>query len=669
MTKLAKHGTVLDVSDDGRITFLKNDQKFGWQNLVLSLRTPFGTISPKDPRISKSGQGIKMVYEYGEYEFLREEVQIDVLSSKAMVVSRKLTRTAPGSLLIQEAKIGKCGRDSGPVLADNNSFRARFAHMDNLRTELYPASRPEAPYIRAIPRATTVFGNQENVPLPAILYTNDRYTQTLVEGQLEQNVSRVKWVIGAGNGIFETHEIHWDFHTGGKTIQNGETLELEPMFFQMLEEVHPQYAFDEYQREVVSRNNLRQKGNVLHDHAFYCNYNYGVYEKFTEKDLLLRADVMAKHTPGISHYLLDCGWYENLTPGWPDTALFYEKRYVDRSKFPQGLKPFAERLEKRGFVPAIWWSPSVDLHSKLAQQHPEWLAKMPDGSPYRIYHAGYLDYGNPEVQAYIKSCLKTMLKDWGFKGIKMDFWCQSVESNSIRYAKGTGVEWRDWLLSTIRAQLPKDGFLMTCVAMAMGNPFLGKSAHTYRCSADVGTALWFDHINACVWNQANVGLAGRDTCLLNVDGLGVNPDATDSENLHRLTYGMITMGSLEIDGKMELLKPYQLDWIKRLTTNIDRGYKVHCPDDDCYTGKPLPKAMFVDYPKNSPTAKRGVKKHIALFNWTDKPQFTGYAAEQLGLKGTVTARDFWTDKEVTFQGGDICEKLPARTARLYEVQS
>ncbi|MBF0245614.1 MAG: hypothetical protein HQL31_10145, partial [Planctomycetes bacterium] len=290
------------------------------------------------------------------------------------------------------------------------------------------------------------------------------------------------------------------------------------------------------------------------------------------------------------------------------------------------------------------------------------------GNVYRIGDSSYLDFSLAPVQAYLHKVFTILFKEWKYEAMKMDFWAQGVESETIRYATGTGVQWRDWLLSTIRSYLPPDGFLMTCVAVSMGDPFLGKAASTYRCSIDVGAAAWHEHITASVWNLPLMSIPGRRTCLLNVDGLGWNAKLSDDENLHRLTYGFITMGSLEVDGRLEEVAPDKIALLNRLMDNMDRGYPVQCPDEEAWFGRPLPRALYVDYPPESQTAKRGVKKHIALFNWTDQPQYTGYTAKALGLKGTVKVRNYWTDEEVTWPEGNVCELLPARSSRLYELR-
>jgi hypothetical protein len=457
--------------------------------------------------------------------------------------------------------------------------------------------------------------------------------------------------------------------TGGFELAAGASLDLEPMYYQILENSHPQDCWNDYFAAVAAENRLLRADDVLLTKAFYCSWNYGVFHDISEEKLLKTARFVARHMPDVKHFLIDGGWQGDEAVSSPSCANFYlpEEQWCHPGRFPNGMKAMADKIRETGLSPAIWWTPAVGLHSRLAQEHPEWLAKDATGNVYRISDFGYFDYSLPPVQAYLHKVFGIIFREWGYEAMKMDFWCQSVESEQIRYATGTGVQWRDWLLSSIRSHLPADGFLMTCVAVAMGNPFLGKFASTYRCSIDVGACAWHEHITGSIWNLPLHSIPGNRTCLLNVDGLGWNPKLSDSENLHRLTYGFITMGSLEVDGRMEDVPPDKIALINRVLADMDRGHPVRCPDDDAFTGKPLPKCLVVDYPADSRTRRRGIVKHIALFNWTDKPQCTGYSAAELGLSGAVKARDFWTDEVVEFQKGDICAWLPPRSARLYEV--
>jgi len=200
-----------------------------------------------------------------------------------------------------------------------------------------------------------------------------------------------------------------------------------------------------------------------------------------------------------------------------------------------------------------------------------------------------------------------------------------------------------------------------------GRLFLGKGASTYRCGIDVGACQWHEHVTASLWTLPLLAIPGKRTCLLNVDGVGWNPTLSDAENLHRLTFAFITMGSLEVDGRLEELPLDKVALLNKVLAEMDRGHAVRCPDEDAFTGRPLPKCLYVDYPPDSRTARRGIAKHIALFNWTDKPQYTGYTAAQLGLSGREAVRDFWTGATVPLPEGHVTALLPPRSSRLVEV--
>jgi len=657
----------------GRFSFLANDGKLGWKDIGIGITTDHDFEALTATECTEAADGGMAVSGSYVKSGLRETISFSLRPNRALVVVRKITNPGKASVLFAGACAGRIDRHGAPSFGENSVWRARYCHLDNLRTEKYPRCRPEYPYVRTLPWSGTWLGGQESQAAPVLLLTNDSYSQVLVEGQLGQELTRMRWRLAASREahLFAEYLTDWDFHnSGGTTLNGGGSVELEPIFYQILESTHPQDALGDYFAEVVARNELRQEGNVLHSKAFYCSWNYGIMADICEASLLKTARFISENLPGIKHFLIDDGWQKPLAVPSPDRTGFYldENERYNKEKFPSGMKVMADKLREAGVSPAIWWTPSVSSNAKLAQDKPEWLAKDARGAPYRIGHSGCLDYSLPEVRDYFESVFDTIFNQWGYEAMKMDFWCQGVESDQVRYREGTGIQWRDWLLSTIRKHLPDDGFLMTCVATAMGNPFLGKHAHTYRACIDVGNfTRWDEHLIACSWVQGMLPFPGRETCIMNVDGLGVSTHRPDHENLHRLTYGFITMGSLEVDGRLEELDPRHVEWLRRLTTNIDRGYPCKTVDDAAFTGAPYPRVLYVDYPTDSPTRKRGVKKHVALLNWSDDAQFIGATDEQLGLEGATTVRDFWTDEETEFGGNGLCERLDGRSAKFYEI--
>ncbi len=680
MKSIERHSRILTLAD-GRFSFKAAGKNLGWDRIGFSLTTHYGTgkggfeySTHTEPEvfsaemIETTDDGGTMSGRYAA-PGLVETITFRIVATGALRVERRITNTAKTSHAIHGASAGALAGIGGPVFSDNHIWRVRYAHMDNVRTEQFPWCRPEYPYVRPLPRSDTITGAQESQPAPALILTNDTFTQTLIEGQLRQDRTRACWMLSAGAARpVRSHELHWSMHTGGFQLAPGQSVDLEPIHYQILENVHPQDALRGYFDAVIAENQLIRPNDVLLSKAFYCSWNYGVFQDISEEKLLRTAAFIAGNMPNIKHFLIDGGWQRTEGVTCPDCSNFYlpEDQWIHAERFPNGLKAMADGIRGLGLSPAIWWTPAVALHSRLAAEHPEWLAKDADGGVYRIGQSGYLDYSLAPVREYLHKTFTILFRTWGFEAMKMDFWSQSVESQQIRFATGSGIQWRDWLLSTIRSYLPEDGFLMTCVAVAMGNPFLGKGASTYRCSIDVGAARWHEHVTSSVWNLPLLGIPGNRTCLLNVDGVGWNPKLSDGENLHRLTYAFITMGSLEIDGRLEELPPDKIALLNRLIAHMDRGHPVRCPDEQAFTGVPLPRVLYVDYPPDSGTARRGVAKHVALFNWTDRPQHTGYTGVDLGMSRTVTARDYWTDEPVMFTDGGISELLPARSARLYE---
>lgn len=108
--------------------------------------------------------------------------------------------------------------------------------------------------------------------------------------------------------------------------------------------------------------------------------------------------------------------FETHIGDWPD---------IDPVKFPNGLRGIAEQIHEKGMLAGIWLAPFVaENDSKLAAEHPDWIAKDADGNP--VYAGGNwsgfmpLDLNKEEAVAYIREVLR-FYKDLGFDFFKLDF--------------------------------------------------------------------------------------------------------------------------------------------------------------------------------------------------------------------------------------------------------
>lgn len=143
-------------------------------------------------------------------------------------------------------------------------------------------------------------------------------------------------------------------------------------------------------------------------------YNY--FQKIDEKIILRDLDGLDRAKDETSIFQLDDG-YESFVGDW---------LVPDSKKFPNGMKPIADKIHEKGYLAGIWLAPfNVQRASVTAKEHPDWLIKGADGKPILgciAWGGAYtLDMYNPEAREYIKKFFNVVLREWGFDMVKLDF--------------------------------------------------------------------------------------------------------------------------------------------------------------------------------------------------------------------------------------------------------
>ena len=100
--------------------------------------------------------------------------------------------------------------------------------------------------------------------------------------------------------------------------------------------------------------------------------------------------------------------------------------HIDTEKFPHGLATLAKAAKECNLLPGLWMAPFVcEQNSLLASEHPDWLLRDKDGNPVTtgVHWSGGLALNtcNDEVREYVRSCIRTVVHEWGFRLLKLDF--------------------------------------------------------------------------------------------------------------------------------------------------------------------------------------------------------------------------------------------------------
>ena len=153
-----------------------------------------------------------------------------------------------------------------------------------------------------------------------------------------------------------------------------------------------------------------------------------VYFDHRPAELIALAELAA--SVGIERFVLDDGWFL----GRRDDTTSLGDWVVDRSVWPDGLAPLAERVHELGMEFGLWFEPEmVSLDSDLARAHPEWLlhnrAHVEAGDPALSWRSQYvLDLADAGAYAHVLGQIDALVAELGIDFIKWDHNRDLVES-------------------------------------------------------------------------------------------------------------------------------------------------------------------------------------------------------------------------------------------------
>ncbi len=168
-------------------------------------------------------------------------------------------------------------------------------------------------------------------------------------------------------------------------------------------------VFDEWFSVMNIKSRLTEKKS---GYTTWYNYYRKINESIVSRDLKALQSLPEK----VDIFQIDDG-YQKAIGDWLHT---------DESKFPNGMKKTADEIHAGGMLAGLWLAPfAASKDSFIYKEHPDWLVHDKNG---RLYPAGAnwggfyaVDFYNREAAEYIKTVFITVLDEWGYDMVKLDF--------------------------------------------------------------------------------------------------------------------------------------------------------------------------------------------------------------------------------------------------------
>jgi alpha-galactosidase len=120
---------------------------------------------------------------------------------------------------------------------------------------------------------------------------------------------------------------------------------------------------------------------------------------------------------GAEVFFIDASWYARPNSHWWRTVGDWT---VDRERFPEGLKPFRDRVHEKGMLWGLWMDAErIGRESHAAQQHPEWFATTFDGQNQLGEHM--LDLTVPAAAQWMEQQITQVIEQNELEFFRLDY--------------------------------------------------------------------------------------------------------------------------------------------------------------------------------------------------------------------------------------------------------
>lgn len=591
--------------------------------------------------------GAKTFFRVYEAEDFENKYTVTAIE-KGYIVCRTVKNISDKTLRLKELKSELCGVSFGGAPQEDYYYCNENARLFcNLTVpldynRLDDNAKENAKFALHVDRRWCDPGTQDGricsspyQPFPAILMSNYKTNKGIVCGSLSQDVFYHSFEVGhkdgaAFLGIYSAFKdiAYRELKTGEKLVDIfyiGETDEAND-----INKIFENYTF--VLRKFL-KNNEGEKETNRHS-LIWDSWNDGIYRDVSEEMLLNEARAVKRLFPTVEWFQLDDGYsaycHENVDLDAHGLGVAYEgDEGIDKVKFPSGLKGYTDKIKEIGLKPSIWIGGFCPVKTKIHQEKPEWFIDY----TYRIDWTQPLDVSKVEAREYMRYALDKLVVEYGFEGVKHDFWSYAFEDRHdlLKQKNKSGYEYRDWWHKQLRSRLPEYGYLETGCDVSMGNPFIGKYFNNYRFGLDVGAGNWDNIKTTMFWGVAMLSTHTGDLFIPNSDSIGLLPGLNDDDFQFVVNWQIITRTLVEISGRFSLVdeKNPRLKILQRAVQYLNNGENVYFAKYDYrQKGVKLPEIIYINSAFDC--ADAGYKT-VAVFNSSEEIKEISFTPSDIGL--------------------------------------
>jgi len=674
-----KNGPVRFEAKNGIFSFISDAPgSAGWKSFYFetiydSTKTQSigGAVRKSFKRIKDAiGKGVEITFGY-DNRLIEDEIHVRMHEGAAFLTLRHDVKNLQSKPIgvTRTTDIMLC--EQGRVSAGPDGF---LIHSENIsKYNLFDDYEDSDDFVRGFPSYDMTFGDNENFPFPALFIGSRKTSFGLIDGVLSQE-RRFRMIQLQGSAD-ELKTYRGEFRQRGVDaipLAPGKTLTGETVYLEIMEDIDDyNLIFENYLHCLSKLFDFRGPKSTCVHNVIWGSWNEGIYRNVNEDTVLRNARFIKENFPAVKWIQIDDGYFREEFGSGCGHGYPRLDDNVDRKKFPHGMKHIAEEIKNMGLRPAIWIGLFVDGRCPIAVEHPDWflkdrvtgeiltlasgeVASSTGASPY-AYHM--LDFSVKEARDYITGVFNTIVNEWGFEGIKLDFWSHTFETTRARLARPekTLLEWRKWFLEMVRSLLPDDGCLEVACSVGQGNPFLGTHIDNFRTGIDIGNGNWENIKRSAKWFVPDALHVTNRIYIGNSDSVSIMSGLSEAEKFTWFDYCLVTRTMCELAGDLEAVpEKSKIEELQKILKAPCNGEKVFMADFGLDNTKMPPSVWYFN--GSADTAKRpapdGAVKFVAVINWEDEEREFEITSVMLKLHPDkkYAIKDYWTQEEGELSG-------------------